>query len=113
MSPVAGVFNSFPSSEKREPWQGQSQLRSFLFHLRAHPKWGQRFTVGHNSPPTALTALRASCFLIICLDGEKTSANSFFFPLIKSVSSSAATKDEVIPHLLKPVTTYKSGVLDE
>lgn len=47
------------------------------------------------------------------LEGEKTDANSFSFPVTKSLSSIADTIDDVIPHLLKPVVTNKFGVLFE
>ena len=33
----AGLSNTFPSRSNREPWQGQSQLRSSGFHSNLHP----------------------------------------------------------------------------
>ena len=55
-SSVAGFSINLPSSLKRDPWQGQSQVCSVGFHFKAQPKCGQRFFVGvkmlvRNVPP--------------------------------------------------------------
>src|SRR5690606_23861469 len=37
----AGPLITSPSGAKREPWQGQSQLRSTSFQCTMHPRWVQ------------------------------------------------------------------------
>ena len=56
---------------------------------------------------------RKSCGFIIHLEGENTSAYSFGLPRISEDMMSALSIEFVIPHLLKPVATYKSGVFFE
>ena len=79
---VVGVtkLEKIPFSSKREPWHGQSQLRSALFHLSAQPRCGQRFTLGERKLSVVSMPLIASCGFNILLCGEKTSAKSFFLP---------------------------------
>lgn len=60
LSSVAGLSSSFPSSPKREPWQGQSQLCSAGLYFKAQPMWGQRGTVGVSRFKMASTAFAAS-----------------------------------------------------
>ena len=36
----AGPAMTSPSAVKREPWQGQSHVRSASFHPTTHPMWG-------------------------------------------------------------------------
>ena len=43
-------------------------------------------------------------------EGENTSSYGFFFPCTRSVRIIADTMELVMPHLLKPVATYKSLV---
>ena len=52
---------SLPPSVKREPWQGQSQLRSTGFHFRAQPRCGQRRVPGVSSEAAASNMFTASC----------------------------------------------------
>ena len=37
---TAGPCSTLPSGAKREPWHGQSQLRSARFQLTWQPRWG-------------------------------------------------------------------------
>jgi hypothetical protein len=39
---TAGPCTTAPSEEKRDPWQGQSQVFSALFQLTMQPRWVQR-----------------------------------------------------------------------
>lgn len=44
--PFAGPSSTLPPSSNLDPWQEQSQLRSSLFHLSAHPRCGHLGFVG-------------------------------------------------------------------
>ncbi len=61
ISPLAGLSSIFPLSENLEPWQGQSQERSDLFHFRAHPRCGQRFWENDKRFTTDSKPLNISC----------------------------------------------------
>ena len=104
-SPVAGLSIRCPSPSKREPWQGQSHECSVLFHLSAHPIWGQRGVEIVRRFTAAPRALTANCGLSMLLEGEYTAAYGFSSPLTRPASSMALTMEEVMPHLLKPVAT--------
>ena len=112
-SPAAGLSISLPVSVKREPWQEQSQVRSYGFHFNAQPKCGQRLAVGVSRPTAASRAFAASCGRRIVREGENTSAYGFSFPCTRSHRIIAEAMEDVIPHLLNPVATYKSVVPPE
>lgn len=46
-------------------------------------------------------------------EGENTSAKGLVFPCTRSLNSMADTIEDVIPHLLNPVATYKFDVEEE
>ncbi len=112
-SPVAGLSISPPASVNLEPWQGQSHVCSAGFHFSAQPRCGQRFVDGVSRLMTDSKAFAASCGRSTVLDGEKSSAYWFFLPVIISHKTDAATMEDVIPHLLNPVATYKLDVPEE
>ena len=64
---------SFPSSRKREPWQGQSQECSARLYLSAQPMWGHRGAVGVRSPAADASTFPASGSPGIRREGEKRS----------------------------------------
>ena len=72
--------------------------------------WGQRGAVGRRSPVRDSQALTASWGRSMERLGEKSHALGSLFPKIKSVRMFAAAMDEVMPHLLKPVATYRPSV---
>ncbi len=74
MSSVAGLFSTLPFSSNREPWHGQSQERSVLFHCSAQPICGHRGTVGLIRFKTVSVLLRSSCLCKILRDGENNEA---------------------------------------
>ena len=102
-----------PSCVKREPWQGQSHECSCAFHFSAQPMCGQRGAVGVSRLAAASSAFSASCGRSMLREGENTGASSSLLPCTISVSSMAAAIAEVIPHLLKPVATYRFSVRAE
>lgn len=91
-----------PNPSNRDPWQGQSQECSALFHTSAHPRCGHRFSENVIKCAAAARQLTISCGFNIFLDGEKTGAYGFSLSRIISVRIDADTIDAVIPHLLKP-----------
>ena len=110
MLPVAGLSISSPWSVNREPWQGQSHDRSWLFHFRAQPIWGQRGAVGHRREIIASAAFRASCGCSTLRLGSKSPPYGCPLPVSICVRHRAATIEPVMPHLLKPDATYRLGV---
>ena len=54
-----------------------------------------------------------SCGFIIFREGEKTSAYLLLVPITISERILAAAIEDVIPHLLKPVATYKFFAVPE
>ena len=87
---VPGVFTGIP-------FQGAAQVRA------APGRGGQELTSA-SKPFT--TSWRWS----MVLDGENTSCQGFSFPCTKSLRSMAAAIEVVMPHLLKPVATYRPEV---
>ena len=112
-SPVAGLSINLPFSSNLEPWHGQSQVCSALFHFKAHPRCGHLLGVGINKFKVASIPFITSWGFKILRCGENTSTYSFSFPKIISESIVAATIDDVIHHLLNPVATYISSVFLE
>ena len=110
LSSVAGLSISRPSSVKREPWQGQSQVCSARLYLRAQPRCGHRGAVGVRRPTVDSKALIASCGRKTVREGSKRLAYGLDFPRTRSQRRSAETIAVVIPHLLNPVATNMLGV---
>ena len=47
---IAGLFSTAPEGSKREPWQGQSQLRSSGFQVSKQPRCVQRGSTSISRP---------------------------------------------------------------
>lgn len=69
-SSVAGLFSSFPSLSKRDPWQGQSQECSMAFQRNAQPKCGHLGLVGRSKLTAESIPLIKSCLCSMLRWGE-------------------------------------------